>query len=239
MDELQQSFSETMTEKKRIEDTAKATADKMIAATNLINSLGGEKERWIEDQLHFEDQRMRLIGDAAMATAFVSYCGPFNQQYRKKILSEYFYKECCDLNISVTNDLNVNKFLCDDSVIAEWNSQTLPKDELSVQNGILVSSATRWPLIIDPQGQAAQWLKAREAGNLPYFGTTSISAKKLRDELKYAMQEGKTLLVEGVEEELDPMLDPVEFCAVFDWLTVLGMFWEQVPGNRLQRTETE
>merc|ERR550532_2555116 len=43
VDQLQQTFSETMTEKKRIEDTAKATADKMVAATNLIGSLGGEK----------------------------------------------------------------------------------------------------------------------------------------------------------------------------------------------------
>eukprot|EP01084_Bolivina_argentea_P175293 303595_1 len=211
VDKLENDFSNTMAEKKRIEDTAKATADKMIAATNLINSLAGERDRWTEDASSFKDEKQRLIGDAAMACAFVSYCGPFNQQYRKKILSDYFYKECIsdEFNISVTADLNVNKFLCDDSQIAEWNSQTLPKDELSVQNGILVSSATRWPLIVDPQGQAAQWLKHGEASNFPYFGTTSISAPKLRDELKYAMQEGKTLLVEGVEEELDPMLDPV------------------------------
>ncbi len=32
---------------------------------------------------------------------------------------------------------------------------------------------------------------------------------KYIDQLKYAMQEGKTLLIEGVEEELDPILDPV------------------------------
>ena len=211
VDELERNFSNTMAEKKRIEDTAKATADKMIAATNLIGSLGGERDRWTEDAKTFKDEKTRLIGDVAMSCAFVSYCGPFNQQYRKKILYEYFYKECVSdaFNISVTENLDVNKFLCDDSTIAEWNSQTLPKDELSVQNGILVTSATRWPLIIDPQGQAAQWLKHREVNNFPYFGTTSISEPKLRDQLKYAMQEGKTLLIEGVEEELDPMLDPV------------------------------
>eukprot|EP00485_Elphidium_margaritaceum_P015545 CAMPEP_0202728930 /NCGR_PEP_ID=MMETSP1385-20130828/185872_1 /ASSEMBLY_ACC=CAM_ASM_000861 /TAXON_ID=933848 /ORGANISM="Elphidium margaritaceum" /LENGTH=4770 /DNA_ID=CAMNT_0049395183 /DNA_START=131 /DNA_END=14440 /DNA_ORIENTATION=- len=209
VDELQRNFSATMAEKKRIEDTAKLTQNKMIAATNLIGSLGGERDRWTEDAKSFKDEKIKLVGDAAMACAFVSYCGPFNQQYRRKIVSEYFYPECVRLGISVTDALDVNQFLCDDSTIAEWNSQTLPKDELSVQNGILVTSATRWPLIIDPQGQAAQWLKHRCAPRFPYFGTTSISEPRLRDQLKYAMQEGKVLLVEGVEEELDPMLDPV------------------------------
>ncbi len=32
---------------------------------------------------------------------------------------------------------------------------------------------------------------------------------KYVDQLKYAIQEGKILLIEGVEEELDPTLDPV------------------------------
>ena len=209
VDQLQEDFSNTMAEKKKIEDTAKATADKMVAATNLIGSLGGERDRWTEDAKHFADEIVRLIGDAALACAFVSYCGPFNQQYRKTLLNDYFYTECCKMGISVTKNLDVNKFLVDDSTVAEWNSQTLPKDELSVQNGILVTQATRWPLIIDPQGQAAQWLKHREEENFPYFGSTVINDPKLRDGLKYAMQEGKTLLVEGVEEELDPMLDPV------------------------------
>ena len=63
---------------------------------------------------------MRLVGDAALACAFVSYCGPFNQQFRKKILNEYFYTECVDRSISVTKGLDVNKFLVDDSTVAEW-----------------------------------------------------------------------------------------------------------------------
>ncbi|ETO28516.1 dynein, axonemal, heavy polypeptide 5, partial [Reticulomyxa filosa] len=174
VDNLQQDFSNTMAEKKRIEDTAKATQDKMAAATNLIGSLAGERDRWIEDAKSFADEKIRLIGDVALACAFVSYCGPFNQQYRKKILDEYFYLECVKMNIPVTRNLDVNKFLVDDSTVAEWNSQTLPKDDLSIQNGILVTQATRWPLIIDPQGQAAQWLKHREKAMYPILGRLSL-----------------------------------------------------------------
>merc|ERR1719204_2256189 len=209
VDKLQADFDRVVAEKTKIEETARATEDKMSAATNLINSLAGEKVRWKEDGKHFAEQIKRLVGDTALACAFVSYCGAFNQAFRRKILSEGFYEDCVKKGIPVTPDLDVNQFLVDDATIAEWNSQSLPKDELSVQNGILVTQATRWPLLIDPQGQGVKWLKEREKNNLPYFGTTFINVKRLRDQLKYGMQEGKAFIIEGVEEELDPMLDPV------------------------------
>jgi hypothetical protein len=44
---------------------------------------------------------------------------------------------CCCL-------LQVAKFLVDDSEVGEWVLQGLPTDELSVQNGIMVTRASRY-----------------------------------------------------------------------------------------------
>jgi dynein heavy chain len=44
----------------------------------------------------------------------------------------------------------------------EWGLFSLPNDNFSLENAIINVNTRRWPLFIDPQGQANKWLKLME-----------------------------------------------------------------------------
>jgi dynein heavy chain len=209
LDELQEMVDTQMGTKRRIEENALTLQRKSNMAAQLINGLGDERVRWTEDANDFADLKRRLVGDCAISCAFISYCGAFNQEFRAYMISEKFTADCEKRAVPVTRNLDVISFLVDIGTIGDWNMQGLPTDPLSIQNGILVSRSTRFPLLIDPQGQAIQWIKNKEASNMPAFGQCALNDPKLRDKLEYCMGDGKCLIVVGVEEEIDPMLDPV------------------------------
>ena len=48
----------------------------------------------------------------------------------------------------------------------KWHNNGLPRDKLSTENATFVSRARKWPLFIDPQGQAERWVKEMEGVKL-------------------------------------------------------------------------
>lgn len=73
----------------------------------------------------------------------------------------------------MSSPFRIEELLTNDVEIARWASEQLPSDQLSVQNGILATKATRWPLCIDPQLQAVNWIKKRYEG--PTFKVLNIN----------------------------------------------------------------
>ena len=52
--------------------------------------------------------------------------------------------------------------MVDPTKVREWNIQGLPNDSFSTENGVIVTRGRRWPLMIDPQGQAIKWIRMME-----------------------------------------------------------------------------
>lgn len=67
----------------------------------------GEETRWTMQSKEFDSQIQRLTGDCAVASAFVSYLGPFNKEFRELLMSRDFYGDCIKLNIPVTQNIEV------------------------------------------------------------------------------------------------------------------------------------
>ena len=67
-----------------------------------------------------------------------------------------------ELHIPCTPDFSFASFLAKPTAVRDWNIQGLPSDAFSTENGVIVTKSNRWPLMIDPQGQAIKWIKNME-----------------------------------------------------------------------------
>ncbi|CAF0723345.1 unnamed protein product [Didymodactylos carnosus] len=202
----QAEYDSAMAIKQRLQDDLDRTLRRMNAATELILGLEDEQKRWTDQSKQFKAQIVKLVGDVLLCTGFLSYQGPFNQDFRL-LLAKEWQKLLNERNIPFTRGLNVSEYLTDVTVVGEWKLQGLPNDELSIQNAIIVTRAKRYPLLIDPQGQGKAWIRNKEIAN--DLQSTNLQSKHFRQHLEDCLSLGRPLLIEDVGEELDPALDNV------------------------------
>jgi len=105
----------------------------------------------------FNIQIGNVIGDVFISAACVAYYGAFTSVYRQQLVN-YWIDKCKELEIPVTDGLTLETVLADPFEIRQWNSDGLPRDQVSTENAILVTRGRRWPLMIDPQEQVGHFI---------------------------------------------------------------------------------
>lgn len=76
-----------------------------------------------------------------------------------------------------------------------------------MENGAIVTSTSRWPLLIDPQLQGIKWVMRREEAN--GLRIVQQSQPNYIDTVIQCVEQGLPLLIENCPDQLDAVLDPV------------------------------
>jgi dynein heavy chain len=92
-----------------------------------------------------------VIGDALLASAFVSYIGAFSAKIRLELWKGTWLPDIINRKIPITEGIEPLKILTTEAMKAKWKNEGLPADPMSLENAAVITSCTRWPLMIDPQ----------------------------------------------------------------------------------------
>ncbi|GMH41208.1 hypothetical protein BSKO_09118 [Bryopsis sp. KO-2023] len=204
---LREKYEDSTSRKKALEDELADLEGKLERAQKLVTGLAGERTRWEASILSFEDQIARLPGDVVVASAFMSYAGPFPSEYREELVNNTWLPQVKGLGIPASENFDFALFLANPSDVRDWNIQGLPADSFSTENGVMVTRGRRWPLMIDPQTQANKWVKNMESAN--GLKVLNLGMSDMVRHMEIAIQFGKPVLLQDVMEEIDPVLEPV------------------------------
>lgn len=206
LNELQGQLEGAQNKKAELEKQAEICDMKIGRANQLLDGLGGERERWDDSATKLGERYTKLTGDVLISSGVLAYLGVFTATFREKQVASWT-AAVKERLIPCSDNPSLNATLGDPVAIRQWNIEGLPTDAFSVDNGIIVFSVRRWPLMIDPQGQANKWIRNKERAN--NLQVIKLSDTNYLRALENAIPFGIPVLLENVGEELDPSLEPL------------------------------
>ena len=154
---LKEEYAELIAQTEAIKQEMKNVKEKVTRSTNLLRSLSAESERWQNTSSTFQDQVATLAGDTLRSAAFVAYSGWFSFQDRK-FLHQRWLEILQDFGIAQRDEISFVEYLSSPKERLEWKSNSLPDDVLCQENAVIMTRFNRFPLVIDPSGQATEFL---------------------------------------------------------------------------------
>lgn len=195
-------------QKSALEKQVLDCTSRLDRAEKLIRGLGGEQSKWTAEAEVLRVIHQNLTGDTLLSAAFVAYLGPFGAQDRVRIFKEW--KSIADRHgLQTSSTIDVLKTLGNTNSMRVWKLAGLSSDAHSVQNAVIAERSQRWPLMVDPHNIARDWIMQTAKKSKKEIKIVDVNQPTFTRVVEAALEQGRTLIIEGVCEELDPMLDPV------------------------------
>ncbi|XP_047613274.1 dynein axonemal heavy chain 9 isoform X4 [Phacochoerus africanus] len=201
-------FEKATADKLKCQQEAEVTAGTISLANRLVGGLASENVRWAEAVQNLKQQERKLCGDVLLTAAFISYLGFFTKKYRQSLVDGTWrpYLSQLQVPIPMTPTLDPLRVLADDADVAAWQNEGLPADRVSTENASILLGCERWPLMVDPQLQGIKWIKNKYGEGLRVIQT---GQKGYLQTLERALEGGEVVLIENLEESIDPVLGPL------------------------------
>jgi len=212
IDELEKSiarykeeYAALISQTQSIKNEMSRVESKVERSMKLLGSLSSERERWDAESKAFEAQIGTLAGDVLLAAAFLSYAGLYDQQYRH-IMLQTWRRQLRESGIGFKDQQSMIEYLCTADDKLQWQENSLPNDEVCLENAIILKRFDRYPLIIDPSNRITEYLvqeyKERK------LVLTSFLDDSFVKHLESAIRFGNPILIQDAEH-LDPVLNHV------------------------------
>jgi len=178
---------------------------KVDRSMRLLNSLSSERGRWENSSKTFQVQMETIIGDVFLASAFLAYCGLYDQQYRRAMLEDWAL-QLSSSGISFKQQNAMSEYLSTADERQQWHENALPIDELCTENAVMLKRYNRYPLIIDPSGRVTEFLQNESKERR--LTVTSFLDSSFVKQLESALRFGNPILIQDAEH-IDPILNQV------------------------------
>jgi dynein heavy chain len=206
LEELRRKYEESLAEKTKLANEIQVTSVRIKRASLLTTGLSEERGLWSEKLGDLESHFGTLVGDTFLVAAAITYFGPFTLELRRA-LWERWVQSCKDAGLVTSPDFSIAGRMATPAQVRDWSIMGLPSDQHSVENAVLTLKAPKWPLLVDPQGQANTWIRNLEKSRgLKVVHPTDPTYMRT---IENAIRVGAPVLLEDVGEELDPLLEPL------------------------------
>jgi dynein heavy chain 1 len=198
-------YAELISQAQIIKSDLNSVESKVERSVALLKSLSNEQTRWEGSSESFKTQMSTIIGDVLLSSAFMAYAGYYDQAMRTTLFNAWM-SHLHMANLKFKEDLARIEYLSNADERLNWHASTLPTDDLCIENAIMIKRFNRYPLIIDPSGQATDFILSMYKDRK--ITKTSFLDTAFRKNLESALRFGNPILIQDVEN-YDPILNPV------------------------------